>query len=380
MVQLSNNENTYTAELQPVAEEAVSGVGQNVYVGVDDYSIFSDAGAQQYSSYQSSPAQVVPSYSQLLTENLVSKTPSIPKVQVTFGKKVLSLDVETTGLNPWDYKMIVCSVWDLDIPKGQMRTFAGWDEEKVVRDLFAYIESLEPDVILAFNAKFECRCFITRAMLYHIHAPWIWTSEWHDMLTILEGGWKNGLTGTMPAGSEENWLKFFFNETKPFTIEECFEGIREGRLDEMIIRNRTCVQGQGDMYQLLMYCQQGADGDVVVEKPSAEMIDDVRDSGLMTINCEVCGAVNEITDLANPGQCWRCSGNLPAAKEGDILKEVARPVDWSLVGLSGDKLKAAQAEAKKSKKTVELQPVGEENVQMVSMARLADLAIQPHRT
>ena len=380
MVQLSNNENTYTAELQPVAEEAVSGVGQNVYVGVDDYSIFSDAGAQQYSSYQSSPAQVVPSYSQLLTENLVSKTPSIPKVQVTFGKKVLSLDVETTGLNPWDYKMIVCSVWDLDIPKGQMRTFAGWDEEKVVRDLFAYIESLEPDVILAFNAKFECRCFITRAMLYHIHAPWIWTSEWHDMLTILEGGWKNGLTGTMPAGSEENWLKFFFNETKPFTIEECFEGIREGRLDEMIIRNRSGVQGQGDMYQLLMYCQQGADGDVVVEKPSAEMIDDVRDSGLMTINCEVCGAVNEITDLANPGQCWRCSGNLPAAKEGDILKEVARPVDWSLVGLSGDKLKAAQAEAKKSKKTVELQPVGEENVQMVSMARLADLAIQPHRT
>ena len=380
MVQLSNNENTYTAELQRTVEEADSGVGQNVYVGVDDYSIFPAQDAQQYSSYQSVPAQVVPSYSSLLDQNLVSKTPSIPKAQVTFGKKVLSLDVETTGLNPWDYKMIVCTVWDLDIPKGQMRTFAGWDEEKVTRDLFAYIESLEPDVILAFNAKFECRCFITRAMLYHIHAPWIWTSEWHDMLTILEGGWKNGLTGTMPSGSEENWLKFFFNETKPFTIEECFEGIREGRLDEMIIRNRTCVQGQGDMYQLLMYCQQGADGDVVVEKPSSEMIDDVRDSGLMTINCEVCGAVNEITDLANPGQCWRCSGNLPAAKEGDILKEVARPVDWSLVGLSGDKLKAAQAEAKKSKKTVELQPVGEENVQMVSMARLADLAIQPHRT
>ena len=380
MVQLSNNENTYTAELQRTVEEADSGVGQNVYVGVDDYSIFPAQDAQQYSSYQSVPAQVVPSYSSLLDQNLVSKTPSIPKAQVTFGKKVLSLDVETTGLNPWDYKMIVCTVWDLDIPKGQMRTFAGWDEEKVTRDLFAYIESLEPDVILAFNAKFECRCFITRAMLYHIHAPWIWTSEWHDMLTILEGGWKNGLTGTMPSGSEENWLKFFFNETKPFTIEECFEGIREGRLDEMIIRNRTCVQGQGDMYQLLMYCQQGADGDVVVEKPSSEMIDDVRDSGLMTINCEVCGAVNEITDLANPGQCWRCSGNLPAAKEGDILKEVARPVDWSLVGLSGDKLKEAKAAAQKSKKAVELQPVGEENVQMVSMARLADLAIQPHRT
>ena len=92
MVVLSDNENTYNAELTPKAEEAAQVASQNYYVGVDDYSIFPDAGAQQYNSYQSSPAQVVPSYSQLLTENLVSKTPSIPKAQVTFGKKVLSLD------------------------------------------------------------------------------------------------------------------------------------------------------------------------------------------------------------------------------------------------------------------------------------------------
>ena len=380
MVELSTNENTYNAELVPTVEEAASGVGQNVYVGVDDYRIFPDVAAQQYGSVQSVPSQVVPSYSSLLTENLVSKTPTIAKAQVTFGKKVLSLDVETTGLNPWDYKMIVCSVWDLDEPKAAMRTFAGWDEEKICREMFAYIESLSPDVILAFNAKFECRCFITRAMLYHIHAPWIWTSEWHDMLAILEGGWKNGLTGTMPAGSEENWLKFFFNETKPFTIEECFEGIREGRLDEMIIRNRTCVQGQGDMYQLLMYCQQGADSDIAIEKPSIEMIDDVRESGISTAKCDVCGAVNEITDISNPGQCWRCSGNLPKLSEQNILKEVARPVDWSLVGLSGDKLKEAKATAKKSKTALELQPTGESDYQKVSMARLVDLAIKPHVT
>ena len=38
-------------------------------------------------------------------------------------------------------------------------------------------------------------------MLYHIRAPWIWSVEWHDMMTMLEGGWKNGLSGTMPAGS-----------------------------------------------------------------------------------------------------------------------------------------------------------------------------------
>lgn len=50
MVELSTNENTYNAELTPKAEEASPGVNQNNYVGVDDYSIFPDAGAQQYLS------------------------------------------------------------------------------------------------------------------------------------------------------------------------------------------------------------------------------------------------------------------------------------------------------------------------------------------
>src|SRR5574344_971125 len=358
MVQLSDNENTYNAELVPTVEEAAPGVGQNVYVGVDDYRIFPDVAAQQYGSVQSVPSQVVPSYSSLLTENLVSKTPTIAKAQVTFGKKVLSLDVETTGLNPWDYKMIVCSVWDLDEPKASMVTFASWDEEQLCKDMFEYISNKEPAVILAFNAKFECRCFVTRAMLYHIKAPWIWSVEWHDMMAMLEGGWKNGLTGTMPAGSEENWLTFFFNEEKPFTIEECFEGIRQGRLDEMIIRNRTCVQGQGDMYQLFMYCQSHQEGQIEEEKPSVARIDEMGEAGISIIKCPVCEAVNEVDQATDPGQCWRWSANLPELTDKNVLQEVVRPIDWSLVGLSGDKLKAAQAAAQKSKQSVKLQPTG----------------------
>jgi len=361
LTELSTNENTYNASLVPI-EENIEPI---------DSSIESNQYRSNYVPY------TVPSYDQLILENLVSKTPSIPKVAYTIGKKVLSLDVETTGLNPWDYKLIVCSVWDLDEPKSNMITFASWDEEQLCYDLFEYIAKKEPDVILAFNAKFECRCFITRAMLYHIQAPWIWSVEWHDMLTMLEGGWKNGLTGTMPAGTEENWLKFFFNETKPYTIDECFEGIRQGRLDEMIIRNRTCVQGQGDMYQLIMYCQSANEGEIPEEKPTAERIDDVLDEGLFTVKCAVCSAVNEISSINNPGQCWRCSANLPEVTSENVLREVARPIDWSLVGLSGDKLKAAQAEAKKSKTSLKLQPVGNENIGKTAISRLVDLGINP---
>ena len=364
MVQtLPTNENTYNAQLAKSAVESSTPAGTV---------------AESTTYYQNQ--EVMPTYEEYKISELSSTTPTIAKVAYTIGKKVLSLDVETTGLNPWDYKLIVCSVWDLDEPKSSMVTFASWDEEQLCIDMFDYIKNKNPDVILAFNAKFECRCFVTRAMLYHIRAPWIWSVEWHDMMAMLEGGWKNGLTGTMPSGSEENWLKYFFNEVKPFTIEECFEGIRQGRLDEMIIRNRTCVQGQGDMYQLFMYCQSQQEGQIAEEKPSAMRIDEMGEAGLSIIECPVCQAINEVDQASDPGQCWRCSANLPALTDKNIIQEVARPIDWSLVGLSGDKLKEAQAAAKKSKTNLVLQPTGNDITGSTAMKRLKDLGVEPHGT
>ena len=337
MSELSNAENTLNVNLEVEPTTSSTGV-----VSTSDLSAPSDQVVSLANAGQ------VKSYDEYKTDSLKSETPSIPKVAYTIGKKVLSLDVETTGLNPWEYKVIVCSVWDLDEPKGSMKTFSGWEEETMIKELFDYISSKNPEVILAFNAKFECRCFITRAMLYHIRAPWIWSVEWHDMMTMLEGGWKNGLSGTMPAGSEENWLKFFFNEVKPYTIDQCFEGIRNGSLEEMIMRNRTCVQGQGDMYQLLMYCQAAEEGMIKEEKPSAMRISEVSEAGLILVPCEVCEAVNEVSNADNPGQCWRCSANLPKPTAKNIVKEIVRDIDWSKVGLTEKKSASSSSSTKTS--------------------------------
>ena len=281
--------------------------------------------------------------------SLISSTPNIPKVHATLGKKVISLDVETTGLNPWEYQILVCSCWDLDVPKADMVTFAGWYEEELCVALFQWIEEQQPDVILAFNAKFECRAFITRAMLYHINAPWIWTSEWHDLLDILNGGWKNGLTGTQPSGSEEQWLKFFFGETKPYTIDECFEAVREGRLTEFIIRNRTCVQGQGDMYQLLQHVAAPGSHYIAEEKPSSARIEEWQSEGNVLVECEICGAINEQLRGLSDRACWRCLSALPQATEDNIIQEQTRTVDFSVTGLTAKEIAAKEKAAAEKK-------------------------------
>ena len=292
-------------------------------------------------------------------------------------KTILSLDVETTGTNPWEYRLIVCSVWDLNEPKANMVTFASWDEEQLTKDLFEYIASKDPDIILAFNAKFENRCFVSRSMQFRIPAPWIWSAEWHDLMYILEGGWKNGLQGSQPTGSEENWLMYFFGETKPYTIDECFEGIRQGRLDEMIIRNRTCVAGQGDIYQLYLYSRYGLQEEIPEEKPTVTRIEEWMAEGKVLVKCSVCGAVNEVFDPNNPGQCWRCLANLPAPSPENIVREAVRPVDWGAVGYTAKELAAAQ-KAGTYQPVTELQPVAPEAPQVTAMQRLIRLGVEPH--
>ena len=279
-----------------------------------------------------------PTANQIALESLSRSYLSSSKIAKTDdnlspSKKVLSIDVETTGVNPWDYQLLVCSVWDLSKPKSDMATFAGWDEEQLCIDLMSYIAEQDPDVLLAYNAKYEVRCFVSRAALYHIQAPWIWDVEWHDLMSMLEGGWKNGLTGSQPVGSEEQWYEFFFGERKPYTIDQCFEGVRAGSLTEFIIRNRTCVAAQGDIYKLILHAS-AEWGEVVKEdKPSVARISEFAGQGKGTLACEVCSAVNEVPLSGDPGQCWRCYARLPQPTSLNLIKEKVRTVDYEKVGL-----------------------------------------------
>lgn len=84
----------------------------------------------------------------------------------------------------------------------------------------------------------------------------------------------------------------------------------------------------------------------------------MSEEGTVLEKCEVCTAVNEITDTANPGQCWRCHANLPKPSTKNIIREIAREIDWGAVGLSGDALKKYNSSKNKLKDS-DLEEAGE---------------------
>jgi len=255
------------------------------------------------------------------------------KVQPSIDKKIICFDMEATGVNPWDYRLLGGSFWDLGKPLSTMETFFSFDEQWVTEKCAEYLNREKPDALLCYNNGYDQRALLTRFMLYHVPVPGWNGIEQIDLMEIMKKGTTQSIYSSQGAGSEETWLKYFFDEAKPYQIDECFEGVRNLDLTRMTIRNRTCTEGVGHIYLLFRYVTDEEQLDVTDDKPSAMMIDEYREKGICLVACPACDARNEVPCDSKDNTCWRCLGAIPDPVGATIIKEVLRPYDFTKVGL-----------------------------------------------
>jgi hypothetical protein len=267
------------------------------------------------------------------TISYVSPTVTKVKVQPSLDTKIICYDTETSGTDPWDYQLYVCSFWDLSKPISEIVTFSGWDEEKLINEIAAYLNEEKPDALVQYNNGFDERALLTRFMLYQVSVPGWNGIDQIDVMDILKKGTTKSIASSQATGTEEQWLTYFFNETKPFTIEECFEGVRNKDLTRLIIRNRTCVESEGSIYLLFRFVTDAEPLVSVETKPTAVHITKEAEAGICLVKCPTCEAVNDVPCTSHNNTCWRCLGNLPDPTEANRVKEVLREVDYSQVGI-----------------------------------------------
>jgi hypothetical protein len=320
MVETPNDQNTLTGEM-----ELGSSAAEEYDIYGNRLSTGSVAGAGDFVAVPTvSAPQINP-----LSVPYVSK----PKVQPTLDKKIVVFDTETTGINPWEYRLLGGSFWELDKPVSTMESFFGFDEEKVTQDIGEYLSRVKPAIMVCFNNGFDQRALLSKFMMYHVKCPGWNGIEQLDMMEILKKGTTGSLYSSQPTGSEEIWLKYFFNESKPYTIDECFEGVRNLNLRPMEIRNRLCTSGVGYMYLLFREVTDEEPFQSSEDKPTSLEIDEEAAKGVYILICNVCGAANYRKKDDGPTQCILCMSPLSAPTEADRVREVIRTFDFTKVGL-----------------------------------------------
>ena len=318
--QVSTSENTLTLEL--VAEEAATEYDiDGNKVGV--------VTAGVNTGYTITPATSVPAASTYVNESAYAQ-----KVQPSLDKKIICYDTETSGTDPWDYQLYGCSFWDLSKPISSMVSIFGWDEREVTQQIADYLNTEKPYALVQYNNGFDERALLSRFMLYQIKVPGWNQIQQIDVMEILKKGTTQSIVSSQSVGTEEQWLTFFFGETKPFTIAECFEAVRNHDLSRLRIRNRTCVESEGSIYLLFRSVTDEEELTGVETKPTAVNVEEAAAAGQCIVQCQTCGAVNDVACNSKNNTCWRCLGSIPDPTEANRIKEVVRQYDFTKVGIT----------------------------------------------
>lgn len=318
--EFSNSGNTLTLTL---AEEAIP----------VEYDVYGDR-ITAISGENNNQALVIPASSVPQANVLSASTATSKKVQPALGTKIICYDTETTGTDPWDYRLLGCSFWDLSKPISTMESFFSFDEREVTKQIAAYLNREKPDALVQYNNGFDERALLTRFMLYQEKVPGWNGIQQIDVMDILKKGTTQSISSSQSTGAEEDWLFYFFGEKKPFSIAECFEGIREGSFERLRTRNRTCVESEGALYLLF---REVTDAEPLVDvetKPTIVDVEEQAAKGVCLIKCPTCSAVNDVPCKSTGNTCWRCLGSIPDPTESNRIKEIVRQYDFSKVGIT----------------------------------------------
>lgn len=247
---------------------------------------------------------------------------SVPNIKLP--EIVVVFDTETTGTSLFKDKLTVCTLLQAGRPKSEMQTFAGWDEEILIREIADYLNAVAPTVLVAYNIAFDRTFLLSRCMLYQVQCPCLKDAKNYDMMDILGKGGEAFTKSISGVGKAEEWLFYLFGETKPYMIDEIMDDMAKGDLTTAIIRNRVCVGSEADLYVLAQYVFGEGVSYTEGSAPTLPNLPEAEALGFIRVQCPNCLTANEYNLREGEQNCFLCGSLLDPKMKYDPEVTLAR--------------------------------------------------------
>jgi len=181
--------------------------------------------------------------------------PSAPKpieVPSPFEEPAVILNVETTGLMPFESRLISIAAVDVRTPENII-DFTGENEEKILKDFFAWFSLNAFEKVIGYNVSFDYRFLFTKAMKYGIKVPEFYKAKLSDVMQMMQQVKEGYVYGYNKAGKLDEWTMYFFEMKSPLTFEQVLKAWRDKELDKIAEHNRTKVEQTILLYALIKY-------------------------------------------------------------------------------------------------------------------------------
>lgn len=168
-------------------------------------------------------------------------------------KLSICINIESTGANPWDSRMICISVIDPSDAEAKPYTFFNLDEEKMCKDFIDWFESQDIEQLIAYNVSYDYRFIFAVCCKYRIQAPKFCNIELYDEMQVMQQVQRRFVPGMNKSGKLEDWTNYLFGEIKLMTFDEVLDAYSKKEYKKIISFNEDQVRKTELLYHIITY-------------------------------------------------------------------------------------------------------------------------------
>lgn len=145
-------------------------------------------------------------------------TPTLPAAL----KRQLVINVETTGVLPWESRILSIAYKDAAVPDMIPVAITGEDEEVLLRTFLDVVKLMQPDELIGYFISFDYRFILAKCMLYRLPAAEMLAAELRDVGQIMQQIKEAFVFGLNKPGTLDNWSRHLLGVGKLGTAEDVF--------------------------------------------------------------------------------------------------------------------------------------------------------------
>jgi uncharacterized protein YprB with RNaseH-like and TPR domain len=148
------------------------------------------------------------------------------------------LDIEASGLEPWDSQLICIGV--MNVGTKRIITFYNEDEKQMLIDFLEYFHNKQFNETVGYNLAFDVRFLFAKCLKHSLPANGFFSSTMTDLMWIMKNVRK--IYNYNRAGKLEEWVEFLFGTRKIPLCDSIANLYKQRKISEIIQYNKWDVE------------------------------------------------------------------------------------------------------------------------------------------
>lgn len=192
--------------------------------------------------------------------NLLDPQYSAPKGFKTPDPEVtrdLLINIETTGVHPWNSKAYSIAVQDLSRPEEEPIVFINDDEKQLLIEFLEYFNYVQPERFVGFKVIFDYRWIYALMMKYRISNEHFKKIALRDVKQLMDQIKEEFVYYPDKKGTLNDWGKYLFGIGKYGSQETMLKKYISGDFDYVNNFQLRQLDLTNGLYQLFLFCGSG---------------------------------------------------------------------------------------------------------------------------